>query len=272
MPVSIPPGCESTSTGRGKETGVNRLRRFQLGLSRGEELTRLSGIMGLLSTLRRLVAKPPPSPPCGGAVAPCTPDGDPHFAAAVTALGAKLASADGRADAVEYQSFVELFPPEPDADKDVGRLYRLARQTPLGYEAYAKRLGKRYKNCPKLLESVVDRLFHVARADGAVTGDEVAYLERVAELFGLTPLNFRRLKAEHMGSGPDDPYRVIGVPHDAPEDIVRRAWKKALAQNHPDRAAAGGLPREAIEAAGVAAAAINAAYDEILRERRVLAA
>ena len=146
------------------------------------------------------------------------------------------------------------------------------KRQPLGYEGYAKRLGKRYRNCPKLLESVVDRLFHVARADGVVTGDEVAYLERVAELFGLSALNFRRLKAEHMGGAPDDPYHVIGVPHDAPEEVVRRAWKKALAQNHPDRAAGAGLPREAIEAAGVAAAAINAAYDEILRERRVLAA
>ncbi len=80
---------------------------------------------------------------------------------------------------------------------------------------------------------MVDRLFYVARADGVVTGDEVAYLERVAELFGLTPLNFRRLKAEHMGSGPDDPYRVIGVPHDAPEDIVRRAWKQGAGPESP---------------------------------------
>jgi DnaJ like chaperone protein len=229
--------------------------------------------MGLFNALRRLVAGKATPPPCGGVVAtPCAPDGDPHFSAAVTALGAKLARADGRADSVEFDSFVEMFPPEPAAGNDVGRLYRLARQTPLGFESYAKRLGKRYRNCPKLLESVVDRLFHVARADGVVTGDEVAYLERVAELFGLSPLNFRRLKDEHLGGGPDDPYGVIGVPADASDDIVRGAWRKALSQHHPDRAAAAGLPREAVEAAGVAAAAINAAYDQILRERRAIAA
>jgi DnaJ like chaperone protein len=227
--------------------------------------------MGLFSALNRLIAGKAKPAPCG-AVVPCTPDGDPHFAAAVTALGAKLARADGRADPIEYQSFVAQFPPEPNAGKDVGRLYHLARQTPLGFEAYARRLGKRYRNCPKLLESVIDRLFYIARADGVVTGDEVAYLERVAELFGLSALNFRRLKTEHMGGGPDDPYLVLGVPADAPDGVVRTAWRRALSRHHPDRAAGAGLPREAIEAAGVAASAINAAYDQILRERRAIAA
>ncbi len=105
-----------------------------------------------------------------------------------------------------------------------------------------------------------------------MTGDEVAYLERVAELFGLSSLNFRRLKSEHLGREADDPYQILGVPADASESAVRAAWRKALSRHHPDRAAGAGLPREAIEAAGVAASAINAAYDQILRERRAIAA
>jgi DnaJ like chaperone protein len=190
----------------------------------------------------------------------------------VTALGAKLARADGVSVPVEYDGFLEAFPPKGEAERDVGRLYSLASQTTLGFEGYARRLGRRYGGCPSLLESVVDRLFHVAKADGAVTDDELTYLERVSELFGLGALRFRRLKAAHLGTKSDDPYEVLGVDPDASNEEVRAAWKSALSEHHPDRVAGLGLGHEAIEAAGAAASAINAAFDEVMRERRALAA
>jgi DnaJ like chaperone protein len=210
-----------------------------------------------------------PRPPSGCAE---TAGQDPGFSAAVTALGAKLARADGASVPVEYDGFLEAFPAAPEAERDVGRLYSLASQTTLGFEGYARRLGRRYGGCPSLLESVVDRLFHVAKADGAVTDDELTYLERVSELFGLGTLRFRRLKAAHLGTKADDPYEVLGVEPDASDEQIRAAWKKALSEHHPDRVAGQGLGAEAIEAAGAAASAINAAFDEVLRERRALAA
>ena len=101
------------------------------------------------------------------------------------------------------------------------RLYQLARQTTRGFESYARRLQKRYHNCPKLLEDVVDGLFYVAISDGVVTGDELIYLERVSQLFGQSPLIFRRLKATHLGPEAGDPYAVLGVRHDV---LRRRAF------------------------------------------------
>jgi DnaJ like chaperone protein len=41
-------------------------------------------------------------------------------------------------------------------------------------------------------------------------------------------------------------------------------------KSHPDRARARGLPAEFIEVAEAKAAAINAAFDEIMRERRAM--
>lgn len=200
------------------------------------------------------------------------PGEDPAFSAAVTALGAKLARADGHAAAVEYDSFVEAFPPEPKAEGDVRRLYRLARETTLGFEGYARRLGKRYGRCPELLEKVIDGLFHVAKADGAVTGDELAYLERVAHLFGLSPMIFGRLKRSHMGAPADDPYGVLNVEPDAPDEAVRAAWRKALFEHHPDRALGRGLSADLVEAAQRQAQAINAAFEAVMRERHSPAA
>ena len=202
---------------------------------------------------------------------PGLPGQDPAFSTAVTALGAKLAKADGHADHYEFAAFSEVFTATPEAEGNVRRLYELAGQTTLGFESYAKRLAKRYRRCPQLLEDVLDGLFFVATSDGAVTQDELAYLERVSQLFGQSPLTFRRLKATHLGLEWEDPYAVIGVAHDAPDAAVRAAWKAELSEAHPDRARARGLPTEFIEVAEAKAAAINAAFDAVMRERRTLA-
>jgi DnaJ like chaperone protein len=202
---------------------------------------------------------------------PGLPGEDPAFTTAVTALGAKLAKADGSAQSDEYEAFATVFQPEPGSVGNVRRLYQLARQTTRGFESYARRLAKRYRHCPQLLEDVLDGLFHVAVSDGVVTSDELVYLERVADLFGLGPLTFRRLKATHLGLEDDDPYAVLAVPHDAADAEVRAAWKTQVTEAHPDRARARGLPSEFIEVAEAKAAAINAAFDKIMRERRALA-
>ncbi|MET0294617.1 MAG: DnaJ family molecular chaperone [Phenylobacterium sp.] len=202
---------------------------------------------------------------------PGPPGEDPAFTTAVTALGAKLARADGRADAAEFAIFSEVFQPEPGSERNVRRLFDLARETTRGFESYARRLAKRYRGCPQLLEDVVDGLFHIAASDGAVSDDELSYIQRVGEIFGFSPLVFRRLKATHLGSSADDPYTVLDAPHDASDEEVRRIWKLRLSDAHPDRARARGLPSEFIEVAEAKSAAINAAFDAIMRERRELA-
>jgi DnaJ like chaperone protein len=199
------------------------------------------------------------------------PGQDPAFSTAVTALGAKLSKADGHSQAIEFETFSDIFQSDAASERNVQRLYELARQTTLGYEGYARRLAKRYRKCPQLLEDVLDGLFHIAGADGAVTSDELDYLAQVGDLFGLSPLTFRRLKATHLGAEDHDPYVVLGVPHDADNDEIHAAWKRLLSESHPDRAAARGLPAEFIEVAQAKAAAINAAYDSVMRERKELA-
>jgi len=201
---------------------------------------------------------------------PGLPGEDPAFTTAVTALGAKLAKADGRADPDEFDAFSTVFQPDSGSERNVHRLYDLARQTTRGFESYARRLAKRYRSCPQLLEDVLDGLFHIAGSDGAVTADELDYLETVSDLFGFSPLTFRRLKATHLGAGPDDPYVILGVLPDAADEVVRAAWRQQVSSSHPDRARARGLPSEFIEVAETKTASINAAFDAVMKERREL--
>ncbi|HTK33908.1 MAG TPA: DnaJ family molecular chaperone [Caulobacteraceae bacterium] len=224
--------------------------------------------MNALRTLSGLAFWRAPARDCG---CPDNPGGDPSLSAAVTALGAKLARADGRTDPAEFDSFVEAFPPGQRSERDIRRLYALAGETIHGYEAYARRIGKRYGDCPRLLEKLIDGLFHVAEADGAVTDDELAYLERVAELVGLSPLSFRRLRTDHLGAPADDPYRLLDVAPDVSDEAVRAAWRRALVQHHPDKAVGRGLPQDLVDQAKARTTAINAAFEAVMRERRAFA-
>jgi len=226
--------------------------------------------MSFWRNIAGLAVRRPDAGDCDGCPA-SRPGEDPAFSTAVTALGAKLAKADGRASLGEFDAFSRVFQPDAASERNIHRLYDLARQTTRGYESYARRLAKRYAQCPTLLEDVLDGLFHIAAADGAVSTDELDYIESVSELFGFSPLVFRRLKATHLGLTSDDPYGVLGVPHDAPDDVVRAAWRGAVSEAHPDRARARGLPNEFIEVAEAKAAAINSAFDTVMRERRALA-
>ncbi|MDB5438938.1 MAG: molecular chaperone DjlA [Caulobacteraceae bacterium] len=201
---------------------------------------------------------------------PGPPGADPAFSTAVTALGAKLSKADGRVDHNEFEAFSVAFPTDPASSANVRRLFDLARQTTAGFESYAKRLAKRYRRCPDLLEDVMDGLFHIAKADGAVTSDEIRYLEEVSTHFGFSPLVFRRLKATHLGAGQDDPYVVLNVAPDASDTELRSAWKQALLATHPDRLAALGLPADYADVAAAKASAINAAYSAATQERAAL--
>jgi len=116
---------------------------------------------------------------------------------------------------------------------------------------------------------VVDGLFAIARADGAVHEAEYVYLERVAGIFGIDEAEFERIAARHVIGPEGDPYRILGVGRALALPDIRRAYLKLVAENHPDRLMARGLPQEALRLATERLAAINRAFERIERERAV---
>lgn len=203
--------------------------------------------------------------------ADCAPDpNDVGFTAAVVGLGAKLAAADGIVSDDEVMVFARVFRAAPEDAPAVRRVFNLARQTVRGYEAYARRIGRKYRNRPCLLESVLDGLFEIAMADGVLRAEELDYLHTVSQAFGFDEATFRRIKASHVGPDREDPYHVLGVAYDADFNDIRRVYRRLMADNHPDRVVANGAPREFERAAQVKAAAITSAYARIKAERGLL--
>jgi DnaJ like chaperone protein len=202
------------------------------------------------------------------AIDPCSPDvGDVDFAAAVVALAAKMARADGRTTLDEAAAFRAAFPIAPDERPMFDRLFKLAQETVHGYESYARRIGRRYRARPCLLEDVLDVLFAVAVADGAITESEEAFLAKVADLFGFTDTEFARISAPYFPDRKPDPYSIIGIDLGASDDDIRRAWMRLMTENHPDTFIARGAPAEFVTAAHEKTATINQAYEAIKKSR-----
>ena len=104
------------------------------------------------------------------------------FTIGVIVLGAKMAKADGVVTRDEVGAFKEVFHVPPDELKNVGRVFDQARKDVRGFEPYARQIGRMFRHNPAVLEELVEGLFHIARADGKVTEDELDYLHRVVEI------------------------------------------------------------------------------------------
>ncbi len=191
---------------------------------------------------------------------------DAAFTLALIALSAKMAVADGVATASELRAFKRTVEIPPDIETQVDRLFALAKQDVAGYEAYARKIRRFFAHEPETLEHVLDGLFFIASADGMVHEAELAYLERVSGIFGFDRARFEQLAAQHVELEPGaDPYVVLGLTPQADRAEVRRVYRLLVAEHHPDRLIAKGVPEELIDIATARMQAINAAYNRIVR-------
>jgi DnaJ like chaperone protein len=189
------------------------------------------------------------------------------FTIAVVALAGKMAKADGVATEQEFEIFRRIFGVPPDEEANVRRVFNLARQDTAGFEHYAGQIAQLFRGNPAVLEDVLDTLFEIAKADGVLHPCEAQLLERVAEIFGFSPNEYRRIRASHFAPELTDPYVILGVSYVADDVEVRQTYRRLVRENHPDSLIARGVPAEFIKLATDKLAAINTAYEKIQLER-----
>jgi len=194
------------------------------------------------------------------------PPRDLVFTTGLVALAAKMAKSDGVVVNREVEAFERIIDVPPAEHPRVKGLFDLAKSTTEGFEAYARQLGEVFSEEPKLLEDVLDGLFHIAKADGAVHEAEFEYLRSVSTAFGFSDHDFDRIAARHVRRA-EDPYLVLDADRAMSDDDLKRHYRALVIENHPDREIARGLPPEAVKIATERLAAINAAWETIAAER-----
>ena len=121
-------------------------------------------------------------------------------------------------------------------------------------------------------------------ADGRIDPAEHEMLVRIARRLGLSEADVSQLEALLRAgttgpSGPGarpsqdklaDAYMALGVTPDSDAAAIKRAYRKLISQNHPDKLAARGLPESMRAVAEERSREINSAYDLIKAARNDL--
>jgi DnaJ like chaperone protein len=196
--------------------------------------------------------------------------GAPHQSAAFTsafvALAAKMAKADGVAVLAERDAFERFLETPPEDVPRIRRLYDLAKQDTGGFEAYAERIGRLLRDEPKVTRCVLECLIYVACSDGVLHPAEDDFLRIVAEKFGVSRAEFRTMRAMFVRDA-ESPYEILGIPPGASDAELKAHFRRLVTELHPDKLIAVGAQPPLVKAATAKLATVNAAYEEILKER-----
>ncbi len=193
--------------------------------------------------------------------------GEAAFTVALISLSAKMAKADGIVTADEVAMFRRVVDVPPGEERNVERLFDLARRDVAGFEAHAAKICDIVGGDVVFLSDVLTGLFHIAAADSYVHEAELAFLERVAEIFGFDRRRFEGIAAGFVRRPGSNPYKVLGVTATASDEAVKKAWRQAVTECHPDRHFAHGLPHEAMAILNDRLSAVNEAWERVRLER-----
>lgn len=115
-------------------------------------------------------------------------------------------------------------------------------------------------------------------ADGKLHPAEHEMLLRVARGLGCSEAEIQQIEAMLRAgganaagtpSGPslEDAYRVLGVAANASDAEIKKAYRRLMSQNHPDKLAGKGLPESMREVAKERTSEISNAYERIKQAR-----
>ena len=191
------------------------------------------------------------------------------FALSLIVLSAKLSKADGQVSKEELIAVKDkLKIPDNELDQ-VGKIFNQAKKESTGYEPYAKQIAQFYSGNINVLEEVINILFYIAESDGQVSSTELEMIENISKIFGLSNAQYLSIKESRKGSDKLNPYIVL---ESKPEDdltTIRKRYLTLSKQHHPDLLLSKGVPQEVIEESKSKMRAINNAWDQVQKLKKV---
>jgi DnaJ like chaperone protein len=190
------------------------------------------------------------------------------FTVGMIMLGAKMARADGVVTKDEVRAFKKAFKVSDAEMRGAARVFNLAKQDTTGYETCAEQLVTALKGDRKMLEYVLEGLFHIAKADEVLHLQEEKFLGKVAKHLGFTDAEFACMKARHTLAHERNPYEVLGVKPSVNDEELKKQHRRLIGESQDDFTARR-LPKEFVLIATAKRAAIQEAYEVIAGKRNL---
>ena len=185
------------------------------------------------------------------------------FALSLIVLSAKLSKADGQVSKEELIAVKDkLKIPDNELDQ-VGKIFNKAKEESAGYESYAEQIAQIYKGNINVLEEVINILFYIAESDGNISESELKMIENIAQIFGLTEIQFNSIRESRKSSDKLNPYIVLESNPDDTIEIIRKRYLKLSKEHHPDLLISKGVPQEVIDESKAKMRTINSAWDQV---------
>ena len=195
-----------------------------------------------------------------------------------------VAKADGRVSEQEIAAARRIFRQFNLGEADTrAAMECFTRGKDSGFDAPAavEELKRACRGRPDLLRMFLEIQMRAALMGDGMNGAPRATLMRVAQALDISAIEFAHLEtvlrlrgyaAPGAGAQPGhdtlaDAYEVLDVPKTAGDAEVKRAYRRLMSQNHPDKLVSRGLPESMLEVAKQKTQAIQAAYERIRESR-----
>jgi DnaJ like chaperone protein len=139
---------------------------------------------------------------------------------------------------------------------------------------------------PRLKQTLLSYLITLAMADGNVDAQERNALLEIANGLGIPSFVFEQLLSmiqaqasfhqqggsyggtrESTAGNLDKAYQALGVEASASDTEIKKAYRKLISENHPDKLIGQGMPEEMIKLATERSQEISSAYELIQKSR-----
>ena len=142
---------------------------------------------------------------------------------------------------------------------------------------------------PHLLRLFIELQVQIAYADGPPKANVKQLLQHISQRLGLGNIDFSHVEAMLYGqwrqqqssqnyqqytgqqttqTSLSEAYRILDISENATVAEIKKAYRRKMNENHPDKLIAKGLPKEMIDLATQKTQQIKAAYERIKKARR----
>jgi len=202
-------------------------------------------------------------------------------------LMGRLAKSDGQVSEAEIQlaqSVMQRLRLSPEAQDQARQLFNEGKSANFDLVAVLERF-KQVVGPGDLTRTLLEVLLVSAYADGHFSVEEKSFVSQVCAHLGVSVAEFEALhiqvkqqahfrqgysSSNNMGSKDllKAAYEALGVTSDMTDADIKKAYRRLMSKNHPDKLSAKGLPKEMIELAKERTQEIQSAYEMIKNARK----